>query len=74
MRRKHLLPLLCIILFIIFRPWMYFICAFIVLTNLVSISYSLTCNTIFFPLALQPQFGPWPTSMKLSVSLRFTRS
>jgi hypothetical protein len=21
----------------------------------------------FFPLALQPQFGPWPTSMKLSV-------
>jgi hypothetical protein len=21
-------------------------------------------------LALQPQFGPWPTSMKLSVSLR----
>jgi hypothetical protein len=28
----------------------------------------------FFPLALQPKFGPWPTSMKLSVSLRFTRS
>jgi hypothetical protein len=28
----------------------------------------------FFPLALQPQFGPWPTSMKLSVSLQFTRS
>jgi hypothetical protein len=28
----------------------------------------------FFPLALQPQFGPWPTSMKLSVSLRFSRS
>jgi hypothetical protein len=28
----------------------------------------------FFPLALRPQFGPWPTSMKLSVSLRFTRS
>jgi hypothetical protein len=28
----------------------------------------------FFPLVLQPQFGPWPTSMKLSVSLRFTRS
>jgi hypothetical protein len=27
-----------------------------------------------FPLALQPQFGPWPASMKLSVSLRFTRS
>jgi hypothetical protein len=29
---------------------------------------------IFFPLALQPQFGPWPTSMKLSVSLQFSRS
>jgi hypothetical protein len=29
---------------------------------------------LFFPLALQPQFGPWPTSMKLSVSFRFTRS
>jgi hypothetical protein len=28
----------------------------------------------FFLLALQPQFGPWATSMKLSVSLRFTRS
>jgi hypothetical protein len=28
----------------------------------------------FFPLALQPQFGPWPTSMKLSVSLQFTKS
>jgi hypothetical protein len=26
-----------------------------------------------FHLALQPQFGPWPTSMKHSVSLRFTR-
>jgi hypothetical protein len=26
---------------------------------------------LFFPLALQPQFGPWPTSMKLSVSFRF---
>jgi hypothetical protein len=25
-------------------------------------------------LALQPQFGPWRTSMKLSVSLMFTRS
>jgi hypothetical protein len=25
-------------------------------------------------LALQYQFGPWPASMKLSVSLRFTRS
>jgi hypothetical protein len=29
---------------------------------------------IFFSLALQPQFWPWPTSMKLSVSLWFTRS
>jgi hypothetical protein len=28
----------------------------------------------FFSLALHPQFGPWPTSMKLSVSLRFSRS
>jgi hypothetical protein len=28
----------------------------------------------FFPLALQSQFGPWPTFMKLSISLRFTRS
>jgi hypothetical protein len=25
----------------------------------------------FFSLALQPSFRPWPTSMKLSVSLRF---
>jgi hypothetical protein len=33
------------------------------------------CNIVqFFSLALQPQFGPWPTSMKLSVSLRFSRS
>jgi hypothetical protein len=31
-------------------------------------------NNYFFSLALQPQFGPWPTSMKLSVSLRFSRS
>jgi hypothetical protein len=30
--------------------------------------------TLLFSLALQPQFGPWPTSMKLSVSLRFSRS
>jgi hypothetical protein len=28
----------------------------------------------FFPLTLEPQFWPWPTSMKLSVSLRFIRS
>jgi hypothetical protein len=33
------------------------------------------CNGVFLSLlALQPQFGPWPASMKLSVSLRFTRS
>jgi hypothetical protein len=31
-------------------------------------------HEFFFPLALQPKFGPWPSSMKLSVSLRFTRS
>jgi hypothetical protein len=31
-------------------------------------------NTNFFSLALQPQFGSWPTSMKLSVSLWFSRS
>jgi hypothetical protein len=32
-------------------------------------------NTFFlFPLALQPTFGPWPTFMKPSVSLRFSRS
>jgi hypothetical protein len=30
--------------------------------------------SFFFPLALQPQFWPWPTSKKLSVSLQFTRS
>jgi hypothetical protein len=29
---------------------------------------------IFFSLALQPSFGPWPTSMKLFVSLQFTKS
>jgi hypothetical protein len=29
---------------------------------------------LFFPLALQPTFGPWPTCMKLSVLLQFTRS
>jgi hypothetical protein len=32
-----------------------------------------TCDN-FFPLALQPQFGTWPTFMKLSVSLQFSRS
>jgi hypothetical protein len=28
----------------------------------------------FFLKAVQPQLGPWPTSMKLSVSLQFSRS
>jgi hypothetical protein len=32
------------------------------------------CKLLFFSLALQPSFGPWPTSMKLSVSLQFTKS
>jgi hypothetical protein len=32
------------------------------------------CYWFFFPLALQPTFEPWPTSMKLSVSLQFTSS
>jgi hypothetical protein len=37
--------------------------------------YSEANKWIFFPaLALQPTFGPWPTSMKLFVSLQFTRS
>jgi hypothetical protein len=31
-------------------------------------------NYYFFPLALQPTFGPWHTSMKLFVSLQFPRS
>jgi hypothetical protein len=31
-------------------------------------------DTVLFSLALHPQFGPWPTSMKLSVSLRFSTS
>jgi hypothetical protein len=39
---------------------------------------SVKCNRghekFFFSLVLQPQFGLWPTSMKLSVSLRFSRS
>jgi hypothetical protein len=29
---------------------------------------------IFFSLALQPQFGPWSTSMRLSDSLQFSTS
>jgi hypothetical protein len=33
-----------------------------------------TSSSFFSPLVLQPQFGPWPTSTKLSVSLRFSRS
>jgi hypothetical protein len=39
-----------------------------------SMTFSSFHLVIFFPLALQSQFWPWPTSMKLSVSLRFTRS
>jgi hypothetical protein len=39
-----------------------------------SLSEEETSFTFFFPLALQPQFGPWPTCMKLSVSLQFSRS
>jgi hypothetical protein len=31
-------------------------------------------HIFFFLLALQPQFGPWPMSIKLSVSLWFYRS
>jgi hypothetical protein len=31
-------------------------------------------NAFFFLMALQPQFEPWPASMKLSVSLQFSRS
>jgi hypothetical protein len=33
-----------------------------------------TILRLFFSLALLPQFGPWPAFMKLSVSLRFSRS
>jgi hypothetical protein len=33
-----------------------------------------TITVFSFLLALQPQFGPWPTSMKLSVSIRVSRS
>jgi hypothetical protein len=36
--------------------------------------YSVCFVNKFFSLALQPQFGPWPTAMKLSVSLWFIRS
>jgi hypothetical protein len=36
--------------------------------------FIISIATFFFPLALQPQFVPSPTSMKLSVSLRFSRS
>jgi hypothetical protein len=41
------------------------------------LQYSRQSNTNLYPflsLALQPSFGPRPTSMKLSVSLWFTRS
>jgi hypothetical protein len=39
-----------------------------------TVHHTLHRQHFFFPLALQPQFGPWPTSMKLSVSLQVTRS
>jgi hypothetical protein len=35
---------------------------------------SVHTSMYFFLMALQPQFGPWPTSMNLSVSLQFSRS
>jgi hypothetical protein len=43
------------------------------LLGIMSVDFDVT-DQFFFPLALQPQFGPWPTSVKLSVSFRFTRS
>jgi hypothetical protein len=55
------------------------ICHFLYFPHL-KINKFVTCLIIikkllyFLSLALQPQFGPWRTSMKLSVSLRFTRS
>jgi hypothetical protein len=36
--------------------------------------YDQDLKVFCFLLALQPQFGPWPTFMKLPVSLLFTRS
>jgi hypothetical protein len=36
------------------------------------LSQNVKIKTFFFPMALQPPMGPWPTSMKLSVSLRFS--
>jgi hypothetical protein len=40
---------------------------------------AISCSSVqgvllLLPLVLQPSFGPRPTSMKLSVSLRFIRS
>jgi hypothetical protein len=36
--------------------------------------YDLYPDFLFSPMALQPKFLPWPTSMKISISLQFTRS
>jgi hypothetical protein len=58
-------------MYLIIKLCMY-VCMYIqvVTTN----NYYATADLFFFPLALQPTFGPWPTSMKFSVSLQFTRS
>jgi hypothetical protein len=48
---------------------LFFVCVFVC-----SMSYGVWESIYFFPLALQPQFRPWPTSMKLSVPFRFSRS
>jgi hypothetical protein len=46
----------------------------IVRNEVIHVQCTTLIAVIFFPLALQPTFGPWPTSMKLSVSLQFTGS
>jgi hypothetical protein len=43
-------------------------------TQVLGLAGLLPSTFIFLPLALEPQFWPWPTSMKLSISLQFTRS
>jgi hypothetical protein len=42
--------------------------------HLQSCSFVQSLFLSFFSLTLQPQFGLWPTSMKFSVSLQFSRS
>jgi hypothetical protein len=44
-----------------------------VYTPMCAFIFSLYLHFFFFYLALPPQFGPWSTSMKLSVSLQFSR-